>query len=77
MIGKHALTLPEPEGKNFAEPWIYQYGLLDDFAITAYWSGHYQESFDATTQLLESGRAPAHEMPRITANRNFAEAKLG
>ncbi len=74
LIGRHALTIPEPSGKLFAEPWIYQWGLLDDFAVAAYWSGHYCECLDATTQLLTENRAPSEALARIEANRDYASS---
>ncbi|MDD5271939.1 MAG: glycosyltransferase family 2 protein, partial [Methylovulum sp.] len=43
VFGKHALTLGNPPDALFAKQWIYDYGLLDEFAVTAYWAGHYQE----------------------------------
>jgi len=76
LIGKHALTISEPPGKMFAEPWIYDYGLLDDFAVAAYWSGHYRECLEATTRLLDENRAPEDAVERIKANRDFAVEKL-
>ncbi len=76
LLGKHGLTLSEPANRLFAEPWIYQYGMFDDFAIAACGSGHYQDCVDICTQLLAEGRVPEHEVPRITANRQFAERAL-
>ncbi len=42
-IARSGLDLPEPRTGLFLEPWIYQYGLLDEFAINAYWGGYQPE----------------------------------
>ncbi|MBT9097280.1 glycosyltransferase [Methylovulum psychrotolerans] len=76
VFGKHALTLSNPPDALFAKQWLYDYGLLDEFAITAYWAGHYQESLAACQQLLADKRIPAEHWPRIRANAGFAIAKL-
>ena len=40
----------------FGEPWVYETGLLDDFAVNAYWIGKYVECLGACLKLLESGK---------------------
>ena len=50
LIGKAAQGLaavkPSP-GALFAEPWIEEYGLLDELAVNAALSGHPRASADA------------------------------
>ena len=48
-IAKRGLGLTVPANGLFVEPWIYNYGLLDEFALNAYWAGHYRESLDASS----------------------------
>lgn len=76
LLGKHGLTLSNPPDALFAEPWIYAYGLLDEFAVSAYWAGHYQEAFDVCRQLLGTSELPASERPRIRENAMFAIGRL-
>jgi len=64
-----------PDGL-FVECWIYEYGLLDEFALNAYWTGHYRESLDACLQLLRENKLPAHERERLVSNARFALDKL-
>ena len=54
--------------------WIYDYGLLDELAVTAYWSGHYRESLDACVQA--SAACPPYQRERIAVNARFALDKL-
>ena len=65
------------EGALFAEPSVYETGLLDEYAINAYWAGHYAECLEACQKMLESGKLPASEVPRVAANARFAREKLG
>lgn len=76
-IGKAGLALTPPAGGLFAQPWVYDTGMLDEFAINAYWTGHYAESLDACLKILESGKLDPSHVPRVAANARFAREKLG
>ncbi len=76
LLGKHALTIPNQPGGLFVEQWIYNYGLLDEFSIVAYWAGYYRESFDACLKLLRDKQPPLAERDRIKKNAEFAIQKL-
>jgi glycosyltransferase involved in cell wall biosynthesis len=65
-----------PDGL-FVEPWIYEYGLLDELAVNAYWAGAYRECLDACERILREGKCPGTERARIEANAAFARQKLG
>lgn len=66
----------DPDGL-FVEPWIYEYGLLDELAVNAYWVGAYRECLDICEHLLRGGKCPASQRARIEANADFARRKLG
>lgn len=73
---RRGAALPQPGAGLFVETWIYDYGLLDEVAINAYWTGDYRGSLDACQALLASGKLPASEVERVTANAKRAEAEL-
>jgi glycosyltransferase involved in cell wall biosynthesis len=75
-IAKAALDLPPPGDGLFVERWVYDYGLLDEFAVNAYWSGHYRECLDGVLRALASRKVPDHEQQRFVANAQFALQKL-
>ena len=77
QIANRGTKIEARNGGLFVEPWIYQYGLLDELAVNAYWSGHYPEAIQACETLLYSGNLPAEHRGRIIANANFARQKLG
>lgn len=70
-----ALGRVQPDGL-FIVNWIYDYGLLDELAVNAYWCGRYADCLDACDRLLAEGKLPADSRPRIESNRAFALAKL-
>lgn len=76
QFAKDALALPQPSNGLFVESWIYDYGLLDEFAVNAYWTGRYRECLDASLKALETGKVPSSEQPRLLANARYALANL-
>ena len=75
-IASLGLGLPQPAGALFAQDWVYDYGLLDEYAISGYWTGAYRESLDASLRMLGSKRLPESMRERVAANARFAASKL-
>ncbi|MDF3218597.1 MULTISPECIES: glycosyltransferase family 25 protein [Mesorhizobium] len=74
-FARRGLDLAQPPGL-FIQPWVYDYGLLDEFAVNAYWTGAYRDSLDACLKLLASEKLPAEMAKRVVANARFATDKL-
>jgi glycosyltransferase involved in cell wall biosynthesis len=68
LIGKHGLTLARPLRGFWVAPWIYDYGLIEEFSIAAYQSGHLDDCRQALERLLAEGKLPADSRPRIERN---------
>ncbi|WP_421695927.1 glycosyltransferase [Aestuariivirga sp.] len=76
-IAKRGLGTPMPGADAlFVEPWIYETGLLDEYALNAYWSGHFKDCLDASLTILQSGTLSPPEVQRVAANARFASDKL-
>jgi glycosyltransferase involved in cell wall biosynthesis len=75
-LAKKGMELFEPKGALFSETWIYDYGMQDEFAINAYYTGYYKESRDACLWLLRISNLPDSERSRVTKNLQFAQEKL-
>ena len=75
-IAKPGLDLPMPMGL-LIESSIYEYDLLDEFAINSYLAGKYGELLSANLRILETSRIPPDQRPRIIANARFALSSLG
>jgi len=76
ILGKHALSLPKVHDGLFIEKWIYDYGLLDEYSIAAYWAGYYGQSRDACLRILKCPQLPDSYKNRIQQNLQFALDKL-
>lgn len=76
----HAFALagrdrPRPEDILFVQPWIYQWGLLFEFSITAYWTGDYRASLHACDKLLATRELPESYRRQTILNRDHATGR--
>jgi hypothetical protein len=60
----------------FGQPWIYETGLLDEFAVNAYWVGHYTECLDACLQIVRTEKMDSADLQRVVANAQYALQKI-
>jgi hypothetical protein len=74
--GAIGLRLECPLQGLFLQAWIYDYGMLDEFAVAAYWAGYYRACLDACEALLTAGKIPADQRGRVEANALAARQKL-
>lgn len=76
QIAKRGLEIPMPSDALFVEPWIYEVGLLDEFSVNAYWSGHNRDCLAASLKLLMTGKLSGTDMRRVVENAQFANERL-
>jgi hypothetical protein len=76
IMSKEGLNKTIKDDFLFTEKWIYDYGMLDEFSIAAYWSGHYQESYEACQELLQNPLMPKIQLSRIKKNLSFSKDKI-
>ena len=69
------LAIPYPVDAPSVEGWIYEFGLLDELAVNAYWIGRYRECADACDRLLSEGKLPIEKRDRVLKNKDYALAK--
>ncbi len=60
--------LPVPEDILFVAPWIYEWGMLFEYSITAYWCGESSASILACKRLLAIDSLPAPHRRQTRAN---------
>jgi glycosyltransferase involved in cell wall biosynthesis len=75
-FAKQALKIRYPEGALFVGQGIYEWAILDEFAISSYWTDHFRESRIASMQLLNENKYPPDQKERIEANLKFATDSL-
>ncbi|MYT19541.1 glycosyltransferase [Streptomyces sp. SID7760] len=74
-ITSAVLDRPAPPDLLFVQPWVYQWGLLFEHSITAYWVGDMQASLRACDRLLALPDLPESYRLQTEANRGFAAAR--
>jgi glycosyltransferase involved in cell wall biosynthesis len=77
QTAKRGLAIHLPSNGLFVEPWIYEYGLLDELSIHSFWTGRYPESLEACRRLLSEGKMPDEMRDRVNKNAQFSIDKLG
>lgn len=75
-FAQRGVMIPQPLDALFIEPWIYEYGILDELAVNAYWCGHHRYAVDACDILLSEEKTPDHYRSRLIANANFSRRQL-
>jgi exopolysaccharide biosynthesis predicted pyruvyltransferase EpsI/glycosyltransferase involved in cell wall biosynthesis len=75
-LAKRATTISYPKDGLFLEEWIYQYAVVDEFAVNAYWIGRYDDCLAACERLLREQKFPSEMRERIEQNAHLARDKL-
>lgn len=60
----------------FVDSPTYEWKSADEYAISGYWTGAYQQAAEVNRTLLARGKLPVAEVPRILKNLAFCEAKI-
>jgi tetratricopeptide (TPR) repeat protein len=64
--------LPVPDDLLFVAPWIYEWGMLFEYSITAYWCGEWGASILACKRLLAIDSLPEPHRRQTRANLRHA-----
>ncbi len=75
-LAKRGLLIKGPDNAFIPEDWIYEYGLLDEYAINAFWIDSYDECLKSCRKILSTARLSDADRERIQANADFARQKL-
>lgn len=65
-----------PDDLLFVRPWVYRWGLLFEFSITAYWVGDPEASLQACDRLLALPDLPEDFRRQTVANREFSAGRV-
>jgi glycosyltransferase involved in cell wall biosynthesis len=68
LFARRGQAIAQPSAGLFIEAWIYDYGLLDELAVTAYWTANYDRSVTACLRLLDEGKMPETMRERVERN---------
>ncbi len=81
LFARAGVLTPRPNDSLFVSQDVYDWRLLDELGVSAYWTGHYNEGKVACEAILGMVRdeglvLPEGEEARIRENLRFCEAKL-
>lgn len=76
IFSKAGIDIKIPNDTLFVNHSVYNWRLKDECSISAYYIGHYQESYDLISSLLQEKLYPKNEYNRLLKNREFARNKL-
>ncbi|MGI5454797.1 glycosyltransferase [Streptomyces sp. CA-249302] len=71
-----AVGRPEPDDLLFTRSWVYRWGLLFEFSITAYWVGDHKAALRACDTLLAMPDLPESIRGQTGINREFSARHL-
>lgn len=75
-FARRGIDLAPPSKGLFVEKWIYDWGLLDEYAVTAFLAGRYFECIEACLTILARDGVPANHRQRIIGNARMATDRL-
>lgn len=77
LVAREGLHIRMPRDALFVEHWIYDYGLLLEYSVSAYWIGKYAETKAASEKILALPDIPDHVRKTVENNLKWANIQLG
>jgi glycosyltransferase involved in cell wall biosynthesis len=75
-IAKIGATIPTSTDVLFVDEWMYDWGILLELSICAYWIEKYKESQEVSLKLLSKPNLPDNVRECVENNLGFANQKL-
>lgn len=76
LVAQIGLGVPLSKDVLFVEKWAYDYNLLLEYSICAYWIGEYEKCQEASQKILAMKDIPEGVQNCVKKNLEFANAKL-
>lgn len=77
MFARAAAEIPLPKDLLFIDEWVYRCRALDELATAAHHTGRHAEAAKLARSLLDGGKLPASERPRIERVWSASRQALG
>ena len=74
MYSGVGVTISLPKDSLFSESWVYSYAMLDEYALSCFYTGRFKDSMKAGEALLKRN-LPEEEKNRIKKNLEFARKR--
>lgn len=76
LFAARGIGRPQPDDILFVSPWVYRWGLIFEYSITAYWTGDPAEALRTCDYLLTLDDLPDAYREQTIANRKFCEDRV-
>ena len=76
LLSKLGTEIKPSDDVLFVEAWMYEYGLLLERSICAYYLEKYQEALDLSNRLLTNDQLPSHVVDCLRSNLRFILDKM-
>lgn len=76
LFAARGVRRPMPPDVLFVHPWIYRWGLLFEYSITAYWTGDARGALRACSELLAMPDLPNPYRTQTRANRDHCVRRV-
>ena len=77
MVTRRGVDTPIPPDMLFVHRWIYEWGMLFEYSIAAYWAGHPRAALEVCTRLLRIPQLPESYRDQVIANRGYCIRAVG
>jgi glycosyltransferase involved in cell wall biosynthesis len=71
LFAQRGIDRAQPDDILYVWPWVYRWGLLFEYSITAYWVGEHQAALDACRRLLSLPDLPEEYRQPTLTNMDF------
>jgi tetratricopeptide (TPR) repeat protein len=76
LVARRGIAIPLPDDTLFVHRWVYEWGLLFEYSIAAYWVGQSRAALDACDRLLAMAELPEPYRTQTTTNRSYCVAAV-
>lgn len=73
LFAARALDRPQPDDILFVQPWIYRWGVLFEYSVSAYYAGSVRAALNACDRLLRRDDLPDNYREQTIQNREFCQ----
>jgi tetratricopeptide (TPR) repeat protein len=71
LVSERGIRLRIPGDSLFVHRWMYEWGLLFEYSIAAYWVGQPSAALQACDRLLQMPQLPEHYRTQTEINRSY------
>lgn len=71
LVSERGIRIRIPDDTLFVHKWMYEWGLLFEYSIAAYWAGQPRAALQACDRLLQMPNLPERYRRQTQANRDY------